>query len=130
MFCDKCQEFWKAAISKVEVAETISSSTDIHWQHYEVALHSSMRELKSSSDLGCIICRVIFASPTKWELEGLLANDEEQVNIVLEIEPSQGPPVLAATFFEPSIDDKEPEIRLPKRMLASGAALLTDGKPP
>lgn len=128
MFCNKCQKFWEYAIAKATVPEAISKSADIQWEQHEVTLHLSMSELKSSSDLGCIFCRSIYASPTIWELEDLLAKEEE-IHIILELKSSQGPPVISATFMEPSIEGKEPKTRIPKRMVASGASLLTDGKP-
>jgi hypothetical protein len=128
MFCNKCQEFWKDAIAKATVPEAISKSAEVQWAQYEVTLHSSMSELKSSSNFGCKFCRSIYTSPTKWELEDLLAKEEE-IHIILELKSSQGPPVISSTFIEPSVEGKAPKIRIPKRMLASGASLLTDGKP-
>ena len=129
MFCDKCYKFWQDAFAKAGVPAPLSSIEDIHWEHHEVKLHSNMRELKTSSDIGCTVCRTIFASPTHWELEELLAKEEEELSIVLELEVKQNRPVVSATFFEPGPEGTNPKVRLPKRMLASGSSLLQDGEP-
>jgi hypothetical protein len=60
-------------------------------------------------------------------LEGLLANDEEELDITLEIKPERQP-VLSATFLEPQVEGLDPKVRLPQRTLAVGAGILTDGK--
>ena len=127
MFCDKCQLFWQEAISKADVPATVTSCEDVHWQRFEMVLHRSMRELKRASELRCPICRAILHEPTKWEHENLLANEDEAIDIVLDLNPNQGPhPMLSASFCEKL--EKNIPARIPKRTLAVCAGLLADGE--
>lgn len=125
MFCSRCQQFWNEAIAKAEIPDYITRCEDVLWAEYEIVLHSTLRELKLASDLGCILCRIIFNTPTGFEHGQLLSNDTEALSILLDIDPTKGPhPVLSVTFREASGDG----IRIPKRMVAACGGLLRNGK--
>lgn len=88
-----------------------------------------MRELKHSSDSGCSICRAILFTPTRYERDGILADDNESLDILLELDPNNGPhPVLYAAFYVAHGVDRV--ARIPKRMIASCADVITDGECP
>jgi hypothetical protein len=126
MFCRRCQTFWKEAVPASQVPISLTSSKDIGWQRYETVLHHTIRDLKHSSDLGCAICRAILFAPTDYERDSLLADEEEALDIVLLLDPNNGPhPVLCATFYEAGGTDRF--TRIPKRMIASCADIITDG---
>ena len=126
MFCDTCQTFWKEAFSHAQIPQLITKCEDIKWSKHEKVLHHNLRELKHASDTGCPICRAILFTPTEYETADLLADQDEAINIVLDIDPSRGPhPVLSASFMEVG-DGKV--ARIPKRMLAACGGLLTDGR--
>lgn len=127
MFCHQCQLFWESVISLVQVSGPIRSCEDVRWTRYETVLHRSMRELKHSSDHRCPICRAILYTPTRYEHDSLLANDDEPLDIVLDIDPNKGPhPVLSVTFF--AANSAEKVARVPKRILAAVGGLITDGE--
>jgi hypothetical protein len=124
MFCAKCQRFWSEAVARAQVPGLIASCEDIRWSSYEANLHSNLRELKLASDSRCILCRIIYHTPTEFEHERLLRDDYEPLHIVLNIDPSKGPhPVLSVTFREISGNGT----RIPKRMVAACGGLLNDG---
>lgn len=129
MFCDKCEAFWKTVINNANIPANITSSSDIHWAPHETVLHTCMRELKHSSDLKCILCRCIFASPTEFELPELLRDENAKLNVVVEFDTDRRPkPVLSVTFIEPDEKGLEDAVRIPKRMLAVCSGVLTDGE--
>ncbi|KAJ4293210.1 hypothetical protein N0V90_008492 [Kalmusia sp. IMI 367209] len=82
-----------------------------------------MRELRASSDKKCPICRSIISSPTQWELRDSLADDEEALEILLEIDAKNSLfPTLFVTFNDAN------KVRLPRRMLAACEGYLKDEK--
>ncbi|KAF2691693.1 HET-domain-containing protein [Lentithecium fluviatile CBS 122367] len=84
-----------------------------------------MRELKSSSDLRCPLCRAILSTPIHYEKDTLLADDDEPLGIVLDIDPSKGPrPVLSVTFY--AVANAQRVARIPRRMVAACESLLED----
>lgn len=125
MFCDICQLFWHEALSKAEILPSVESCTDVHWKYHESVLHDNIRSLKRASDLRCRLCRIIHSTPTDYEHETQLKDQDEPLEIVLSIDPNKGPhPVLSVEFREPN--DKQ--IRIPKRWVASCSGLLRDGQ--
>lgn len=125
MFCTKCQHFWGEAIAHAELPDRITRCEDILWSSYETVLHSNLRELKLGSNLRCILCRIIFNTPTELEAKHLSREDTEPLDIVLDIDPTKGPhPVLSVIFREASSD----AVRIPKRMVAACSGLLNKGR--
>ncbi|ORY15302.1 heterokaryon incompatibility protein-domain-containing protein [Clohesyomyces aquaticus] len=126
MFCIRCQAFWQDVISNAKIPGVISSRAAIGWPHYEVVLHRSLGELKSSSEQGCPICRAIWYSPTTYERDALLSDDDEKLDVMLCLDPAQGPhPVLSSWILEFN-GNGEQTVRLPKRMIAGYGGLLED----
>lgn len=73
------------------------------------------------------ICRAILFTPTTWEKESLLAHDYDPLDIVLDIDPGEGPhPVLSASFWDAGTFGVSTAARIPKRMLAACAGLISD----
>jgi hypothetical protein len=125
MFCTKCQLFWQSCISTANIPATLITCKDIRWTRYETVLHCSVAQLSQASRLGCPICRAILSTPTIYERETLLADVDEHLDIILELDPDRGPhPAILATFREAN----QESVRLPKRMIAGCAGLLQDGK--
>jgi hypothetical protein len=124
MFCDQCQLFWKEAIAKAKISELIQTCEDVHWAAYELVLHRSVRALKRASELRCRICRIAFSTPTSYEHNTLLVDQDEAIDIVLSIDPEKGPhPALLVEFREAAGGG----IRILKRMVAICNGLLHDG---
>ena len=124
MFCNQCQLFWEAFGVASRALPAVESHEDIQWARHETVLHRSLSELKHSSDLGCPICRAILHSPTSYEHDALLADENELLDVILEIDASPHP-VLSASFCEPNTQGIA---RIPKRMVAAYAGLLDDGE--
>lgn len=123
MFCSKCEAFFEAFLSASDIAKSINQSSDVIWAHHEEVLHHSVRELRTSSDQLCSICRSIFSSPTQWELEDLLSDEDKELDIVLEIDAKNAVfPTLFVTF------NMGKTSRLPRRMLASCDGFLKNGE--
>jgi hypothetical protein len=124
MFCAKCQHFWNEAIARAEISGRITKCEDIHWTTYEAILHHNLRELKLASDLRCILCRIIYNTPTEFEYKHIFNGDGEPIDIVLDVDPSKGPhPVLSVTFREAFSDG----VRIPKRVVAACGGLFDEG---
>lgn len=121
LFCTKCQHFWSEAISQAKIPHRVTRCEDIYWLNHEVVLHASLHELKLASDSRCILCCIIFNTPTKFEHERLFRDRDEPLKIVLDIDPSKGPyPVLSVALLEASGDG----IRIPQRILTACGGLL------
>lgn len=126
MFCSQCQLFWQTSISISQILPPLTSCEDVQWARHETILHRSVSELKRASSHGCPICRAILHSPASYERSTLLANEDNPLNIVLEIDPNRGPhPVISISFRASNGDAK---MRIPKRMIAACAGLLNDGE--
>lgn len=127
MFCNRCQEFWGEALSRAEIPQIVNSCEDVRWNHHEIVLHQSIRDLKAASDLRCRLCRIIYSTPTEYEHEKLLKDVDEPFDVVLSLNTANGPhPVLMAEFQAKSENGTKPII--PKRWVASCSGLLSDGK--
>jgi hypothetical protein len=88
-----------------------------------------MRELKQASESRCPICRAILFTPTQYERDALLSDDDEPLNIVLEIDAREGThPTLTAAFLAPAKEGATPATRVPKRMIAAFGGILDDGE--
>ncbi|KAF2714298.1 hypothetical protein K504DRAFT_528656 [Pleomassaria siparia CBS 279.74] len=95
----------------------------VQWSPYDTVLHRSVAQLTLASTLGFPTCRAILSTPTQSEKETLLADENEPLSIMIEIDTSRGPhPTILASFCE--VD--ETTVRLPKRMIAGHAGLLDD----
>jgi hypothetical protein len=127
MFCKQCQIFWAETIAKADIPKIIESCQDVRWSPHTSTLHRSIRQLKQSSELRCRLCRIICSSPTAWEHESLLNDQDEPIDIALVLDPNNGPhPVLSVEFREGN--GIANSIRIAKRMIASCSGLLTDGE--
>lgn len=127
MFCKQCQGFWAEAIAKADIPKIVESCQDVRWSPHTATLHHSVRQLKQSSELRCRLCRIICSTPTKWEHESLLKNQDEPIDVVLVLDPNNGPhPVLSVEFREGN--GIGGGVRVARRMVASCSGLLTDGK--
>ncbi|KAF9697948.1 hypothetical protein EKO04_004491 [Ascochyta lentis] len=123
MFCIKCQQFWNDAVTQAQIPDLITTCEDVCWSKYEVVLHGNLRELKQASAARCILCRIVYHTPSVYEHEHSLRDDTEPLDIVLDIDPTKGPhPVLSVTFR----DTLGGSIRVPKRMIAACGGLLND----
>ncbi|KAJ8118954.1 hypothetical protein OPT61_g166 [Boeremia exigua] len=121
MFCERCQSFWVGALAKAQIPEKTSRAEDIIWAQYETILHTSIRDLKSASDSRCRICRIIYFSPADFEHASLLKNHDEQIHVVLTLNPAEGPlPLLHVEFREATTAG----VRIPKRLVASCSGIL------
>ena len=90
-----------------------------------------MRELKHSSELQCRICRCILFTPTAWEEESLLADDHKPIDVILDLDPSQGgQPALWASFTEKGDGGGEGKVILPRRLISAFGGFLTDSELP
>ncbi|KAF2643257.1 HET-domain-containing protein [Massarina eburnea CBS 473.64] len=125
MFCQKCQQFWKAIASTSKIPEAIESCKDIEWTRYETVLHHSIRELEQSSNARCPICRAIQNSPTIYERQAVFSAHDELLDIVLYLETDRGPqPMLCVAFWEAGKVEKV--ARLPKQMIAACSGPVKD----
>lgn len=125
MFCAKCRRFWSETIARAQIPDIITTCKDVQWSSYETVLHSSLRELKFTSDSHCILCRIIYHTPTEYEHGRLLQKPYEPIDVVLEIDPTKGPhPVLSVTFQEALSGS----VRVAKRMVAACGGLLDDSE--
>jgi hypothetical protein len=128
MFCDKCQNFWKDAISKAHVPPTITSAQDVHWGSHEVVLHQNVRELKETSNSGCIVCRCVLSIPNAYERD-LISDEDQRINILLHLLAEDGRnPRLHATYQRINEDGGEAAIVIPRRLVAFFSGLLTDSE--
>lgn len=125
MFCTKCQQFWNEAIKRAEVPERITKCEDVRWSSFSLILHSSLRDLKVASDLRCILCRIIYHTPSELEHEHFLRDHDECLDVLLDIDPDRGPhPILSVTYREPSGD----RVRVPRRTIAVCGGVISNGK--
>ncbi|KAF2825337.1 HET-domain-containing protein [Ophiobolus disseminans] len=116
MFCDRCQHFWKEAIKKAQIADVIKNSEDVHWATHETILHRTIGDLKRASGHRCRLCRVIYSTPTQYEHETLLKDHDEAIDVILDINPNNGPhPVLSVQFRAANGGN----VKISKRMVAS-----------
>jgi hypothetical protein len=127
MFCKQCRIFWAEAIAKADIPKVIENCQDVRWLPHTSTLHHSIRQLGQSSKLRCRLCRIIYSSPTTWEHETLLKDQDEPIDVVLKLDPNNGPhPVLSVEFRKGNgITNGS---RIAKRMIASCNGLLTDGE--
>ncbi|KAF1964875.1 hypothetical protein BU23DRAFT_561587 [Bimuria novae-zelandiae CBS 107.79] len=122
MFCNKCQAFLQSFFLASKTCNSADTNSSMTWAHHETVLHRSMRELRTSSDALCPICRSILATPTHWELRDLLSSSDEVINIVLEADAKHAAfPTLYISFDAGKVG------KLPRRMLAACEGYLEDG---
>jgi hypothetical protein len=127
MFCKRCQDFWAEAIAIAHVPKIIESCQNVRWLPHTSTLHHSIRQLRQSFELRCRLCRIISTTPTTWEYESLLKDQDEPIDIILVLDPNNGPhPVLSVEFREGNGIARG--IRIAKRMVASCSGLLTEGE--
>lgn len=123
MFCSKCQHFWNAAVERAVVSDHGERTEDIRWSGFRCILYHKLRDLKLASDSRCILCRIVYHTPSELEHEHFLRDHDESLDVLLELDAGQGLyPTLFVTFCEPSGG----MARVPRRMIAVCGGLLSD----
>lgn len=126
MFCQKCQQFWKAVAAGSNIPVVIESKSNVRWGRHETVLHRNFRELTQSSRANCTICRAIEFTPSVHERDAFLSDHDELLDVVLSFEFDPGAqPMLYAGFWEANQIGKK--ARISKRLIAGFAGLITDG---